>query len=92
MSRPMTITVVALTAGMMLGVLLAFGMRQPSDARAQDGEGTAPIGSAAPVAIAPGPGGMWIVYGNRLRVCVAGNRPAGVEPFTPECGEPLSLY
>lgn len=91
MSRPMAITI-ALLVGVALGVVLAFGLRPASDVRAQPGEDPAPIGAAAPVAIAPGPGGMWIVYGNRLRVCVAGERPAGIDPFTPECGEPLSLY
>lgn len=85
-------TAVSFILGLALGVALALSFGRASEADAQEGRTTAPIGAAAPVAIAPGPGGMWIVYGNRLRVCVAGPLPAGIETFTPDCGEAVSLY
>lgn len=84
------LSAISFALGLALGLVLALVLVR-SDVRAQRSE-SAPVGAAVPVAIAPGPGGMWIVYGNRLRVCVAGALPAGVQPFTPECGEPLALY
>lgn len=86
------IAVVFLVAGLALGAAFAWSLGEAARVAAQDRRAAAPVGTAAPVAIAPGPGGMWIVYGNRLRVCVAGELPAGVQPFTPECGEPVALY
>jgi len=91
MSTRNAITAISFLLGLALGVALVVALGR-DDACAQEARNVAPIGSAAPVSIAPGPGGMWIVYGNRLRVCVAGALPAGVEPFTPECGEPVALY
>lgn len=92
MSTRTAITAISFVLGLALGVALVLALGGAPGARAQQTRSTAPIGAAAPVAVAPGPGGMWIVYGNRLRVCVAGALPAGVEPFTPECGEAVALY
>jgi hypothetical protein len=46
---------------------------------------------SAAVAIAPGPGGMWVVHGDTLRVCMSGPLRAGYELFTPTCGAPVPL-
>ncbi|HEY8432861.1 MAG TPA: hypothetical protein VIL20_31030 [Sandaracinaceae bacterium] len=86
MSRA-TITFLSALAGAMLGLAAAWGLADAHGARAQARRAPAD----ADVAIAPGPGGMYIVRGNTLVVCVAGARPAGIQPFQPECGEPVLL-
>ena len=55
-----------------------------------------PTGSAQssdhPVAMSQGPGGIWIVRGNRLVVCrLPVVRPASTDPPTPECGQAVQL-
>jgi len=49
-------------------------------------------GAGADASISRGPGGMWIVRGNRIYICdLDPVRPATVEPPTPRCGTPLTL-
>lgn len=88
MSRAAT-TMLCVMAGVLLGLGAAWGLGVVDGASAQR---PARAQAGADVAIAPGPGGMYIVHGNQLVVCVAGARPAGIEPFQPECGEPVPLY
>lgn len=83
------ITLVSVLCGVLVGLGAAWGLGAAHDASAQ---ATARAEPDRDVAIAPGPGGMYIVHGNMLIVCVAGARPAGIQPFTPECGEPVRLY
>jgi hypothetical protein len=45
-----------------------------------------------PVAIAPGPSGMWIAYGNRVVICVQSTPEiTGQPPPAPRCGAPTRL-
>ncbi len=74
--------------GTLVGLGAAWGFGVAHEASAQATRARPDVD----VAIAPGPGGMYIVHGNMLVVCVAGARPAGIEPFRPECGEPVPLY
>lgn len=86
MSRRMT-AVLSIVAGLVLGMLSAWAIASTQRAGAQQAS-PAPQPS---VAIAPGPGGMWVVTGNQLRVCMSGPLRAGYELFTPTCGDPLPL-
>lgn len=68
--------------GIVLGLVLAWLFAIHS-ARAQE--------SGREVAIAPGPGGMWVVHGDTVRVCIGGAVQAGVAPPTPRCGDATPL-
>lgn len=85
MSRP-AVAVLSVLGGLVLGMLIAWAFVAAERADAQPAAG-APWG----VAIAPGPGGMWVVNGDQLRVCTSGPLRAGFELFTPACGEPVPL-
>lgn len=87
-----TMALLSVFAGLMIGLALAWGFGRIDEARAQGERQPAPVPNAAYVAIAPGPGGMWIVYGNRVRICSGGNLPPGSAPPVPECSESLALY
>jgi hypothetical protein len=86
-----TIALLSILLGLLLGIasVWGFGRIERADAQADQ---PAPTPNAAFVAIAPGPGGMWIVYGNRVRICSGGNLPPGSAPPVPECSESIPLY
>lgn len=69
--------------GLALGLALAWALALGADARAQS--------AGRDVAIAPGPGGMWIVQGGTVRVCVGGPIQSGVNPPAPRCGDAAPL-
>ncbi len=87
-----TVALISIGIGLLIGVLVAWSFGRVELASAQSGRQAAPVPNAAFVAIAPGPGGMWIVYGNRVRICSGGNLPPGSAPPVPECAESIPLY
>ncbi len=86
------IALLSVVLGLLIGVVGVVGLGRIQHASAQGDRQPAPTPNAAFVAIAPGPGGMWIVYGNRVRICSGGNLPPGSAPPVPECSESIPLY
>jgi len=78
-------TVLAIALGA-LAIAVGLLVGQPLASQAQPG--------AAAVAIAQGPGGVWIVRGDRVYVCDQSpiiSRSSATAPATPQCGTPLTL-
>ncbi|MCB9601554.1 MAG: hypothetical protein H6720_14620 [Sandaracinus sp.] len=78
----------ALLAGVALGALVVPAL---TAAQRQGGVG-ASVGNIP--AISDGPGGVWVLHGDRLYVCrLPLVTPSGraTQPPTPECGEPQTL-
>lgn len=87
-----TIALLSVLLGLVIGAACVWSFGRVDRASAQGERQPAPTPNAAFVAIAPGPGGMWIVYGNRVRICSGGNLPPGSAPPVPECSESIPLY
>lgn len=81
-----SLVALALFGGVALGALLG-----PTLSSAQRGTGTTSVGAIP--AISDGPGGVWVLHGDRLFVCrLPVVMPSGrAAPPTPECGEPRAL-
>ncbi len=79
----------------LLGGLALGGLLSPllSSAQRQGGVGsTTSLGNIP--AISDGPGGVWVLHGDRLYVCrlpLVMPSARATEPPTPECGEPRTL-
>jgi hypothetical protein len=74
--------------GMLAGLLIAVG----AAVAVWPGGGTAqPAVSSGTVAITPGPGGMWILRGDRVNVCTSGIASVGAAPPAPVCGASFTL-
>ena len=54
------------------------------------GTGAAQTVSSGYSSISPGPGGVWVLRGNRLYVCELEGIREGTRPPTPRCGSPLA--
>lgn len=67
-----------------LGLVVAGALMIPA-------RGDAQAASGASSAVAPGPGGMWVVSGGRVYVCALGVTAASARPPTPVCGAPATL-
>ena len=78
------------TLWLLLAIFLAVGafiVAQPRIGTAQT------VGTSGDVAITEGPGGVWVVRGNRVYICdfEPVRRVAPRQPPTPRCGQPFSL-
>ncbi len=72
--------------GIVGGVILALiivGLTRVRPTHAQTG--------SQDVAIAQGPGGMWVVRGAKLFVCSQSTPQVGQVPAKPRCGKPADL-